>query len=107
MTTAESTMFLCYPPEGECLNCGGSARVGIFDEHGRLIGTTEPWECDHGTYCSEDCLTEAGEFIARQKAWYEHQKSNWCGSCGYDNWEHADDCPLPPADRPTSRPEPH
>ena len=92
MTTTEPPVaFLCYGPEGECLNCGGSNRPGV----------EEPWVCDHGTYCSEECLTEAGEYIDRVRAEEAHRRTNWCPTCGYDQWEHDPTCAVPAADRPS------
>ena len=62
-----------------CLNCGGSATLGRPQE--AVVS-------DRGRFCSEDCAAEAEEFAQQAKA------SDWCPSCGFDRFEHADDCPT-------------
>jgi hypothetical protein len=63
---------------GECLNCGGWL-------HRERDGGYE------GQYCDQECAEEGAAFQAREKARFA---SNWCPSCGYDNWEHSLDCPT-------------
>lgn len=66
----------CGTRHGECLLCGGWLHVEQTDGH-------------DGLHCSKECADEAARFAARAK---RERDTNWCPSCGYDNWEHAPDC---------------
>ena len=76
--TTQDTSYCpeCERHHGACLNCGGwlhREKIGGYD----------------GQHCDQECAEEAAAFQAREKARWA---SNWCPTCGFDNWEHADDC---------------
>jgi hypothetical protein len=67
-----------------CCCCGGSASLG---------GTQHPipGSVPSLRYCSMECHDDWEDYLARQAEW---RASDWCPSCGFDNHEHADDCPT-------------
>jgi hypothetical protein len=77
------TVCLNFGNPEECQNCGGWVGAGEGDDRGPFEGDTR--------FCSLDCFVDHQEFVERDRLRHE---SNWCPRCGYDNWEHAADCPL-------------
>jgi hypothetical protein len=69
------TVILCFGDPEECQGCGGWTRA----EGG-------PFEGDP-RFCSEDCYAMVAERSAESMA-----RLACCGSCGFDNAEHAPWC---------------
>jgi predicted nucleic acid-binding Zn ribbon protein len=77
------TGFLCIlgPTKDQCFFCGEWVHV----EGGDILHNDQ-W------FCSDECV----EVIEAQRADAEHRRihgsPDWCQSCGFDRYEHADDC---------------
>lgn len=63
----------CQMPMGECQNCGGWLHV---ERKGGVDGRT----------CGDVCRIEL-EFFSRRG-----RVSDWCPTCGFDNFEHSEEC---------------
>lgn len=76
--------FLCVltMPNDLCTFCGEWVHV----EGGDILHN-DRW------FCSDECV----ETIEAQHAAAEHRRihgaPDWCKACGFDRYEHADDCP--------------
>lgn len=87
MTTVGEPTFLCVLTMGpdQCTFCGEWVHV----EGGDILHNDQ-W------FCSDECV----EVIEAQRTAAEyrrtHGNSDWCKSCGFDRYEHADDCPATP-----------
>ena len=69
---------MCLLMQGdECAVCGGWLHVDRRGGH----------ESPIGRICHPDELDDAFELAARGQ-----RRDDWCASCGFDNFEHADDC---------------
>lgn len=76
-------IILCFGTPGECQCCGGST-TSVDAE----TGERGPFEGD-SRFCSEDCFAEVQEMAEHQR---QMIAAATCSTCGFDNFEHADDC---------------
>ena len=88
MEPLNRVIIICGPDDvakDTCCCCGGSASLG---------GTQFPipGSVPSLSYCSLECHDDWENYLAEQD---EKRVTNWCSMCGYDNHEHADDCPVP------------
>lgn len=83
MPASDLHICLLSTPAGMCCNCG---------DEGILLRGEQPIRNAAGlTFCDVEC---ADEFDTRQEREAHARATNWCASCGFDNWEHANGCPT-------------